>query len=135
MIEEKIHLHISLVHNHVNHRLRYEASEDPKHPKVQFPSQYLCTNCHLKENRTEFDQTLTIDFILEYYSKENIDTPLLTEKKGSSESVEPVISKIEYIDQPAFISRYSMYTCVVVFIVLILIRRRYCKAKRERYTL
>ena len=83
-----------------------------------------------------YDQNETINFLLEYYSKENIDWSLVTtERKDSPDQVEPIISKIERIDQPGFFSRYSVYISVGVLIFLILVRRRYCQVKRERYTL
>jgi len=63
-----------LVHNHVNERLRYDVTEDPEHPKVQFPSKYLCQTCQSKNN-LGFDISNTIEFLLKFYSKEEIETP------------------------------------------------------------
>lgn len=69
-----------LVHNSVNKRLQGEITEDPKYPKVQFPSIYLCITCKSKqENATvpQYNISETFEFLLEYYSRDFIDTSLL----------------------------------------------------------
>ncbi|CAF3443271.1 unnamed protein product [Rotaria sp. Silwood1] len=68
------------IHNSVNKRLRGKVTEDPKYPKVQFPSKKLCTTCQSmnKDNTSnEYIMSKTIDFLVEYYSKENMDTSLI----------------------------------------------------------
>ena len=136
------------IHNHVNKRLHGEVTEDPKHPKVQFPSKYLCATCQ-SVNNNEHDVSKTVNFLLDYYSKPNIDTSLLLKKSQlNSDLVNPpehIISKVESNNdtKQAFslfryfttiLQDYSVYVFVALFIVLVLCRRRYCKAKGKRYT-
>lgn len=130
-----------LVHNHVNQRLRNDVTEDPDHPKVQFPSKYLCATCRVKNknNHTEYDMSKTIDFLIVYYSKENIEKSSISKSLNRSESV---TQKLEYIlDKTVHIGflktifqRYTPYIFIGLIILIILCRRRYCKTKRKRYT-
>ncbi|CAF4990604.1 unnamed protein product, partial [Rotaria sp. Silwood1] len=91
------------IHNSVNKRLRGKVTEDPKYPKVQFPSKKLCTTCQSmnKDNTSnEYIMSKTIDFLVEYYSKENMDTSLILNKSYNNEKLltrqERLVSSIKY---------------------------------------
>lgn len=53
-------------HNNVNNRLKGVASEDPMHPKVEFPTKTMCQECY--QWNGEYDEEVVLDFLLEYYS-------------------------------------------------------------------
>lgn len=45
-------------HNRVNKRLAGDQSEDPKHPKIQFPSEEACPKCHLGDGNWDKNEVL-----------------------------------------------------------------------------
>lgn len=53
-------------HNSVNKRLSGDETEDPTHPKVQFPPQSLCKNC---TNEGIWNDTAVLEFLRKMYSK------------------------------------------------------------------
>ena len=57
-------------HNRVNERLAGDASEDPSHPKIQFPSESICTDCHF-ENGT-FNEERVLDFLIRRYQPDSL---------------------------------------------------------------
>jgi hypothetical protein len=149
-----------LVHNHVNDRLKGDVTEDPKNPKIQFPPAYLCPNCRLRNqnNANEFDSLNTVTFLLRYYSKENIDLSSVENFVPSHDNKGDVISPKDHkasIEQysmieinneatqksglfrflTSVIQRFPLYFFISFVIIIIFARRRYCKIKRERYTL
>ncbi|CAF3452954.1 unnamed protein product [Rotaria sp. Silwood1] len=139
------------IHNSVNKRLRGKVTEDPKYPKVQFPSKKLCTTCQSmnKDNTSnEYIMSKTIDFLVEYYSKENMDTSLILNKSYNNEKLltrqERLVSSIKYKTEIkehtglvkyiiTLIQHFSLYIFVAVIIILVLFRRRYCRVKTKRY--
>ena len=138
-----------LVHNRVNKRLHGDITEDPKHPKVQFPSKYLCTTCRSIINN-KYDIPNMIDFLIKYYSKENMDTSLVLNKTHNPKDLlnrkDYIISKMDYNNEtierfdllrffPTIVQRFPSYTFIVFIIIIALFRHRHCKAKRKRYTL
>ncbi|CAF0743247.1 unnamed protein product [Rotaria sordida] len=91
------------IHNRVNKRLRNQITEDPKHPKLQFPSKKLCPTCQSMNKKNIYNEYIiskTINFLVEYYSKENIDVSLILDKPYNNETLlirqERLISPIEY---------------------------------------
>lgn len=62
-------------HNQVNHRLSGDITEDPQHPKVQFPSPSMCPSCRLEnENSDKWDEVKVMRFLRSFYGKQNIVT-------------------------------------------------------------
>jgi hypothetical protein len=144
-----------LVHNLVNQRLHGDETEDPKYPKIQFPSADLCSNCHINNN---FDASNTLDFLLHYYSKANID---LSSVENFSISLDNKEDAIPRHDRKASLEQYSMieinndstkksglirfltsvvqrfpfYFFISFVIIIFVARSRYCRGKRKRYTL
>ncbi|XP_052821539.1 sulfhydryl oxidase 1 [Octopus bimaculoides] len=64
-------------HNKVNKRLHNDFSEDPFHPKIQFPSAEMCPACHnqnindnskiIKTNQ-KWNKAAILDFMIHFYS-------------------------------------------------------------------
>ncbi|XP_033104196.1 sulfhydryl oxidase 2-like isoform X3 [Anneissia japonica] len=60
-------------HNRVNERLKGDISEDPAHPKIQFPPTQLCSACRLgKGHENEWVNSEVLVFLKEYYGVRNI---------------------------------------------------------------
>ncbi len=64
-------------HNNVNQRLKGDDSEDPRHPKIQFPSKEACPDCkklrHSPYGTTEvFDNSKVLEYLQNFYSADNI---------------------------------------------------------------
>ncbi|KAJ7339518.1 flavin-linked sulfhydryl oxidase [Desmophyllum pertusum] len=64
-------------HNKVNKRLAGDRSEDPKHPKIQFPSQDLCEECRLPDSNSDSDEirwneAVVLEFLKNHYGVDNI---------------------------------------------------------------
>ena len=71
-----------MIHNRVNKRLKNDITEDPKYPKVQFPTREQCSKCYLKsieniekleEHESPFDSNEITLFLINFYSKNNIE--------------------------------------------------------------
>jgi len=56
-------------HNRANLHLRGDITEDPHHPKVQFPVPESCRECHLG---TSWNETAVLQYLVEYYGAANI---------------------------------------------------------------
>ncbi|XP_076455158.1 sulfhydryl oxidase 1-like [Babylonia areolata] len=63
-------------HNKANRRLHGEPSEDPQHPKVQFPSAQDCPPCHRPQSvnppYTGWDAPAVALFLVRFYGKDGI---------------------------------------------------------------
>uniref|UniRef100_A0A3Q1AXJ7 Sulfhydryl oxidase n=2 Tax=Amphiprion ocellaris TaxID=80972 RepID=A0A3Q1AXJ7_AMPOC len=66
-------------HNRVNNRLAGALSEDPKFPKIQWPSPEMCSACHtVKENgEHRWNREQVLPFLLSYFSSSSILTDYL----------------------------------------------------------
>ena len=65
-------------HNRANKRLHGDSSEDPQHPKIQFPSKKQCPECfadHLNENGVKefgYVDSLVLDFLKDLYTEDSL---------------------------------------------------------------
>lgn len=124
-----LHRVSDVVHNAVNRRLHGDVTEDPQHPKIQFPSESLCSTCRSMNGTDSFNLSSTVDFLLNYYSEGN-----------SSRRQYPRID-ISFRKLPNFGAFYFIATLVqrvpwYIFgglsLIIILCRLRYRKATRDR---
>jgi hypothetical protein len=58
------------MHNSVNHRLAGQPSEDPAHPKRDFPPKNLCNAC--KRNKSKWNEDEVLHFMLQHYSHQQL---------------------------------------------------------------
>ena len=139
------------VHNHVNQRLQNDITEDPKHPKVLFPSADLCPTCQPSSTSSdhEFDQSNTIQFLLQFYSKDNIDSSSVEESQILEQKGKPSLDEYSMLElshsasETSFFSslivsikhHFLLYALAALVIIAVVLRRRHCKLKRKRYTL
>lgn len=56
-------------HNRANHHLRGDITEDPVHPKVQFPVAESCPVCH---HGSSWNETAVLHYLVEYYGAANV---------------------------------------------------------------
>ena len=63
-------------HNKVNKRLKGDMTEDPLHPKIQFPSNEVCPECRAGNaqagSKPVFDKGNVFEFLEDFYSEGNI---------------------------------------------------------------
>ncbi|GAV07758.1 hypothetical protein RvY_17563-2 [Ramazzottius varieornatus] len=72
MSNEEAVLWLWKVHNGVNRRLVGDITEDPAHPKIQFPSQTQCPQCRLADN--SFDEHEVKNYFLRFYEVKDVPT-------------------------------------------------------------
>ena len=87
-IEKEVHaandaiLWLWRAHNKANLRLHGDVTEDPEHPKIQFPSSDFCPACHtLHRGKDVFDETQVLIFLQKFFSRSEI-----VQKDGLKES-------------------------------------------------
>lgn len=57
----------------MNKRLSGDVTEDPLHPKIQFPGVAQCPQCQMqKDGKLEFSKDVTKKFLMQFYSPSNI---------------------------------------------------------------
>ncbi|PVD22117.1 hypothetical protein C0Q70_17921 [Pomacea canaliculata] len=64
-------------HNRANKRLHGDVSEDPQHPKVQFPPASDCPECHMvitpdSDQSPKWNTSATFFFLVKFFSKDSI---------------------------------------------------------------
>lgn len=67
---DKAVLWLWIAHNEVNLRLAGDVTEDPEHPKIQFPSVSKCPEC--RSARGAWNLPSVYQYLLNMYKKENI---------------------------------------------------------------
>ncbi|XP_030063477.1 sulfhydryl oxidase 2 [Microcaecilia unicolor] len=85
-------------HNIVNSRLAGANSEDPKFPKIQWPSPELCPRCHEDNGLHGWNEAEVLAFLKHYYSGENISQHFLDASATSDETQEQAVENKE-VDQ------------------------------------
>ncbi|KAJ9592520.1 hypothetical protein L9F63_015793, partial [Diploptera punctata] len=78
-------------HNEANKRLSGDISEDPEHPKIQFPSHVACPSCREKDDTWNIEEVL--QHLKEIYGKHNIS------KKGMHENTKVKERILTYNDK------------------------------------
>lgn len=58
-------------HNVVNARLKGDETEDPFHPKIQFPSMLMCPRCYRRGD--EWNEKEVLNFLINHYKNGNIN--------------------------------------------------------------
>ena len=58
-------------HNRANHFLRGDKTEDPEHPKVQFPTASMCPACH-KADGTGWNEQQVLKFLIGMYAEKKM---------------------------------------------------------------
>ncbi|KAI1300232.1 Sulfhydryl oxidase 1 [Halotydeus destructor] len=97
-------------HNRVNQRLAGDLTEDPYHPKVQYPTKETCPKCHYVNGT--FIEPPTLDFLVERYRKENIIKSTVTSDLDVkiSNDVSLDLAKVSELPAAKVKQYYSMLT-------------------------
>lgn len=134
-----------------------DTTEDPKHPKIQFPSVELCPQCRPIRNNEDarFETKSIIDFFLQYYNKENIDISSVysykvDENESNADSRQSqrgkhhprIMVELNETDShsffgivPAIFQDISFYLIIGIVLIVFIGRRRYCRWKQKRHTI
>ena len=74
-------LYLWRIHNSVNKRLHGDVTEDPQHPKIQFPSAQMCRTCR---TGGDWNTTNVLAFLKDVYSYAKIakDSEILLKKNS-----------------------------------------------------
>lgn len=78
-------------HNEVNKRLAEDASEDPKFPKIQFPSSKDCPSC--RDQNNDFIESEVLKFLKSIYDIRNVSSYGLSSTNGYLQSNNSNINK------------------------------------------
>ena len=134
-------------HNKVNLRIKGSLTEDPTHPKEQFPSSLSCPKCW-KGN--QFDENQVMDYLKVLYSKYNLSKKGLStfkkhapinrqEKVFQTLNHPPFSSSGSSLHQPWSFSKIDLNLCVLLYgsstllviaiYIIVVIRRRSKKLK------
>lgn len=123
-----------VAHNQVNKRLAGDSTEDPEHPKIQFPSRLNCPKCY-DEDKWNFQEVL--QYLRHMYSSINVrylgaDTKVLHDGLGSTRSKRSS-GTWEVINRMDVSMCFILY--VVCFGLLVLIVRQFLKKgyKKKMY--
>jgi len=71
-------------HNRANRHLRDDITEDPAHPKVQFPVEAACPACH---RGSSWNEEGVLQYLVEYYGTANIIDDDIDDGSGMSFNV------------------------------------------------
>lgn len=123
-----------IAHNEVNKRLAGDATEDPEHPKVQFPSAEACPKC---KDGEKWNFVEVLNYLRHMYSSINVrylgaDTKVLHDGLGSARTKRSTGSW-------EIINRMDVSMCFVLYVVcfglLVLIVRQFLRQgyKKKMY--
>jgi thiol oxidase len=139
-------------HNTVNKRIKGDITEDPEHPKLQYPGSNSCFNC--KEIEGGWNQDNVINYLKERYSKKNICQqekvgialckPFITKEVGDVTSgSSPTLSSLKNI---VIVSGWDfnvadislcvfLYACSAIILILVYIKFVVRRGYRKKYNL
>ena len=78
-------------HNKANSHLHGDVTEDPEHPKVQFPPWEMCPSCHGEkkgDDAIQWNEPAVLQFLKALYSKDNIHSDIPGGKTDKDEEAE-----------------------------------------------
>lgn len=101
-------------HNKANKRLHNDASEDPVHPKIQFPSEEMCKDCRDKDG--SWNRKVVLQFLKNHYGVDNI-------RIKPRANVPPELEDADQVSEPTFLAtafslglnKYDTSLCLVVY--------------------
>ena len=126
-------------HNKVNKRLAGDNSEDPKHPKIQFPSKDLCEECrHPGSNdggEIHWNEAVVLEFLKNHYGVDNIRIKKPPARYSPELEDTDIVSKRHFvthfgviglssIDTSMCLILYSAIALAVIALYVYFIRRR-----------
>lgn len=110
-------LYLWKTHNHVNHRLHQypgNITEDPDHPKIQFPSIAHCPKCYTSSG--DWNQTAVLDYLKNIYTK--ISFKAITESFNSHTQAKREVGKSRatpLVIDTRYFNMFDISLCVVLY--------------------
>ena len=126
-------------HNNVNKRLAKDESEDPDHPKIQFPDNEICEDCNYARNteHVAWNHEVTIQFLKNHYGVDNIRIkerdssfpPELEDSDTVRKSARPIIVNVfgigmNSIDTSMCLVLYTAIAILFIGLYIYFIRKR-----------
>ncbi|KAL1457169.1 hypothetical protein WDU94_001829 [Cyamophila willieti] len=134
-------LYLWKTHNHVNFRLHQfpgNRTEDPDHPKIQFPSNSHCPQCYTSSG--DWNETSVLSYLKSIYSK--ISYKAVSEVYASTPSPphtqtkREILSKDPLVIDTRYFNSFDISLCVMLYFVsagiLILVALKFCLRKTHR---
>lgn len=105
-------------HNKVNKRLKGDNTDDPRHPKQEFPPHNLCPTCWLRGNSEgNLDKEKSFQFLVQFYGPGNMSyegvfpLPLVVTRKvtfGPAQKIpQDVIQSVSLVNPDVIYSRWT----------------------------
>lgn len=148
-IEDRVHsdrdavLFLWRSHNKANFHLHGDATEDPEHPKLQFPSVLQCPACHVAtDNGTDsFDEDAVFRFLSAMYAADRFMhdaeplVDLTTERTSGITSILRVLGGHRAsVDRFVVITRLDISLCLAFYficiILLVIFYMKFCRRCR-----
>uniref|UniRef100_A0A7G3ACA2 Sulfhydryl oxidase n=1 Tax=Lutzomyia longipalpis TaxID=7200 RepID=A0A7G3ACA2_LUTLO len=127
-------------HNEVNRRLAGDATEDPAHPKVQFPSAAECPQCRRGDNASHndgseipWDRTEVLFFLRRIHSVQNISRLGVDDESALPATLDVLRAKryvsnvFSDIDMRMGLLLYGFCICMLLAAVRLFLKRGYRK--------
>ncbi|XP_026686519.1 sulfhydryl oxidase 1-like [Diaphorina citri] len=133
-------LYLWKTHNHVNFRLHQypgNLTEDPDHPKIQFPSITHCPQCYTSSG--DWNETAVLSYLKNIYTK--ISYKAVTETVSSSTQIHTqtkreVGNQTPLVIDTRYFNMFDISLCVVLYFasagILILVGLKFCLKKSHR---
>lgn len=120
-------------HNEVNQRLSGDLTEDPNHPKLQFPSAEDCSDCRrhgVRGGGSEWDKTSTLVYLKNHYALRNLNDlgiePELLPHAQSYTSVRQILGSDFHLNMTSVVY-LVIIGCFITLVLKFYFRRGYRK--------
>uniref|UniRef100_A0A8D9EMZ1 Sulfhydryl oxidase n=1 Tax=Cacopsylla melanoneura TaxID=428564 RepID=A0A8D9EMZ1_9HEMI len=136
-------LYLWKTHNHVNFRLHQfpgNRTEDPDHPKIQFPSNSHCPQCYTSSG--DWNQTSVLSYLKTIYSKISYkavsEVHAFTSSPSHTQTKREILSKDKdpLVIDTRYFNSFDISLCVMLYFVsagiLILVALKFCLRKTHR---
>uniref|UniRef100_T1JMP1 Sulfhydryl oxidase n=1 Tax=Strigamia maritima TaxID=126957 RepID=T1JMP1_STRMM len=137
-------------HNKVNARLHGDITQDPVHPKIQFPPQRLCAACRLPSG--QWNESKVLHFLIKWYTDINTtgveNTPFQSHQSMRLLDFklvdEPVAIRVNErsstwsfstLDMSLCLTLYICSALILITVYFVIIVKRRMKRKRQKYFL
>ncbi|CAO1396390.1 unnamed protein product [Diamesa hyperborea] len=120
-------------HNEVNQRLSGDLTEDPSHPKLQFPSAEDCSDCRrhgVRGGGSEWDKTATLVYLKNHYALRNLNDlgiePELLPHAQSYAGVRQILGSGPHLNIVSVVY-FVIIVCFITIVLKFYFRRGYRK--------
>lgn len=122
---DKAVLWLWISHNEVNLRLAGDATEDPAHPKIQFPSVSRCRECRLA--RGAWNLPAVYQYLESIYGMDNI------RDKRKSRSTSAALSPFSNLDIGMLSLLYILSFIILVLVIKFFLSKRFYRKRHYKH--